>query len=86
MNFQEKDLKIEIDNYIEEDDRNPFKNTEPINISTIPAISSANLWARAEIDQSPCGNLQSPNGSTSHFNDTTGTFCKREDQNTFGNS
>ena len=57
LNFQEKDLKIEIDDYVEENELNPFKNTEPINISTIPAISSANLWARAEINKSPSGIL-----------------------------
>ena len=71
---------------MEENQRNPFRNTEPINISTIPAISSANLWARAEINQSPNEILQSPNGSTGHFNDTTGTFCKRDEHHIFGNS
>ena len=51
LNFYEKDLKIAIDDDLDDQsEHNPFKNNEPINISTIPAISSANLWARTEIE------------------------------------
>ena len=51
LNFNEKDLKIAIDDDLDDQsEHNPFKNNEPINISTIPAISSANLWAKTEIE------------------------------------
>ena len=51
LNFYEKDLKIAIDDDLDDQsEHNPFKNNEPINISTIPAISSANLWAKTEIE------------------------------------
>ena len=51
LNFYEKDIKIAIDDDLDDQSEyNPFKNNEPINISTIPAISSANLWAKTEIE------------------------------------
>ena len=53
QNLQDKGLKIAIDDLdCEQNEFNPFKNNEPINISTIPAISSANLWAKSVFNDS----------------------------------
>lgn len=73
-----REIKVAVDDTEEKcKDNNPFD--APLNISTIPNINEANLWAGGDMNFSPTKMLKSTS-SINELSDQTGTFYLKDNK------